>query len=313
MLAKASIKNTSRKRVFLYYNSIMNIAIITGGTSSEREVSLSSARTTQQLLDIPDSCIFDYPNDLDRLQESIGRIDTVIPMIHGVGGEDGEVSRLLETMCLPYIFSLPASHAQALDKTTAKQLVSQNGITVAREYTHGQLLDRSCFVKPRSGGSSIDTCVVENNQELDAFITTSSEIDFLIEEKITGREFTVGVIEKNGKVEALPVVEIISDTDFFDYESKYNKEKLASEICPAHISKALAAEMKRQAIVCHEELDCRHLSRTDFMMADEGTIYFLETNTIPGMTATSLIPKMVHAAGYDLKDLFMEWIREAQN
>ena len=288
----------------------MNIAIITGGVSGERAISLSSAKNIQKLLEIPDASVFLYPEDISKIKETAQNIDIVIPIIHGVGGEDGEVQILLEKIGVPYIFSSPESHQKALTKSTAKSIVSQKGVRVAREFTVGEEMSVPCFVKPRSGGSSIYTTVVSTGEDLRGFMTTHPGIDFLIEEKITGREFTVGVIEKAGTTEALPVIEIISGSEFFDYESKYNPEKLAREICPADIPMDLSHELQRQALACHEALDCHHLSRTDFIVTPENEIYFLETNTIPGMTDTSLIPQMVYAAGYDLKEIFEEWIKE---
>lgn len=166
------------------------------------------------------------------------------------------------------------------------------------------------FCETSLGGSSIYTAVASTDEELRDFISTHPGIDFLVEEKITGKEFTIGIIEKEGKAEALPVIEIISGSEFFDYESKYNVEKLAQEICPADIPSDLSRELQRQALLCHEALGCRHLSRTDFIVTDNKEIYFLETNTIPGMTDTSLVPKMVRTAGYDLKEIFEKWIKE---
>ncbi|MCB9808913.1 ATP-grasp domain-containing protein [Candidatus Nomurabacteria bacterium] len=288
----------------------MKIAIITGGTSSEREVSLASAQNIQRLLSIPDDAIFDYPEDLTRLKDQLADIDVVIPIIHGAGGEDGEVQQALENLRIPYIFSIPTCHQQALDKQKAKEIVSQAGIPVAREFSSHETISSACFVKPRSGGSSLYTTVVNNPQELSEFVNQYPDIDFLIEERITGREFTVGVIETNGETKALPVTEIISQSEFFDYNSKYNTAKLAHEICPAEISIELAKELQRQAVNCHNTLGCRHLSRTDFIVTPENTIYFLETNTIPGMTSTSLAPQMAKVAKYNLKDLFHEWIQD---
>lgn len=294
----------------MYYNKNMNIAIITGGVSGERTVSLSSAKNIQKLLEIPDEYIFIYPEDISKIKETVKNIDVALPIIHGIGGEDGEVQILLEELGIPYIFSSPESHQKALSKSTAKSIVSQKGVQAPREYSTDEGITVPCFVKPRSGGSSIYTAVVSTDEELRYFISTHPKIDLLVEEKITGREFTVGIIEKEGKAEALPVIEIISGSDFFDYESKYNTEKLAQEICPADISLDLSGALQRQALLCHKALGCRHLSRTDFMVTDSGGIYFLETNTIPGMTDTSLIPKMARTAGYDLKEIFEEWIHD---
>lgn len=130
----------------------MNIAIITGGTSGERTVSLSSAKNIQKLLKIPNEYVFIYPEEISKIKEAGEHIDAAIPIIHGVGGEDGEVQILLEKIGVPYIFSSPESHQKALTKSTAKSIVSQKGVRVAREFTVEEEINVRCFVKPRSGG-----------------------------------------------------------------------------------------------------------------------------------------------------------------
>lgn len=209
----------------------MKFCIISGGRSSEREVSFSSAKNIQKILGIPDDLFFDYPDEKEIILEKVNSSIIVIPIVHGKGGEDGEIQKWLQEKNITYLFSSPETHLNALDKRRAKELVAQKGITYPREYQPDNL-HFPLVVKPNDNGSSFSVAIVYRQGD----VPTNFK-DFLIEEYITGREFSIGVIEKNGKIEALPIIEIIPKNTFFDYESKYNADSLAQEICPANISK----------------------------------------------------------------------------
>lgn len=291
------------------------IAIITGGTNSEREVSLKSAENIRALLELPKEQVFDFPRDLERFLDVRSEIECAIPMMHGSGGEDGMLQGFLETLNIPYLFSGVEAHAAAMNKATAKSIVAGHEMRIANAQTvtsfDSPTYTHPVVVKPVNGGSSVATRKVLTQSELEEAVQEalreSSRV--LIEDCVEGREFTVGVIEKDGEAMALPVVEIRSE-GFFDYESKYDATKLAEEICPANIPEDLKQTLQNIALNAHRALGCRQLSRTDIIVDDSGAPYFLETNTIPGMTATSLIPKEVAATGLNLKELFEEWIRD---
>lgn len=283
----------------------MKIAIITGGETGERDISIKSAKNISALADFGEIETFVFPEEKERFLSMATNFKVVIPMIHGAGGEDGTIQSLLESLNVYYIFSEVETHKVGIDKTKTKEIVNAIGITSPKETANFP-----AFVKPRFGGSSVASKLCNSQEELTSLIKNNTNIEFIKEEPIKGREFTVGVIEHLGKTIALPVIEIIPKGEFFDFENKYNPEKLASEICPAEIPESLSEELKRQALAIHEYLNAKQLSRSDFIVTPDGQIYFLEINTIPGMTDTSLIPKMLKQAGLSLKGLLKEWCLE---
>lgn len=280
----------------------MKIALITGGETGEREVSIRSAVNIKNSIHFAEVAIFTFPEDTQKFVSSFGEFDLVIPVIHGMGGEDGSLQSLLKRLQIPFLFSDVSTNAIAIDKQLTKDVAKSIGIVSPQIVSEFPL-----FAKPRNGGSSIATKLCSTQQEFDLLQAQLPGFEFIAEEPIKGREFTVGVISYQGKVTALPVIEIVPRGDFFDYESKYDAAKLATEICPAQIDSALAEELKRQALAIHSQINVRHLSRSDFIVTSDNKIYFLEINTIPGMTDTSLIPKMLATADLSLSDLLEEW------
>lgn len=284
----------------------MRIAIITGGQTGEREVSIRSARNIQHLIDFAETELFTFPEDQDKFLKHAQTFNLAIPVIHGAGGEDGTLQALLKTQQIPFLFSDITTHAIAIDKKYTKEIISALGILSPKEI----LGIFPTFVKPRCGGSSVASKLCTTQKEIDELLVENPHLKFLIEEPIKGREFTVGILEYNGNLLNLPVIEIIPKNTFFDFESKYNPAKLATEVCPAEIPDSLVQELQRQALLIHTHLEVRHMSRSDFIVTNENKIYFLEINTIPGMTNTSLIPKMVAEANLSLKDIFKSWCTE---
>ncbi len=284
---------------------VMKIAIITGGETGEREVSIRSANNLCKLIDFAETTLFTFPEDTDTFIKYSKDFDAAIPIIHGLGGEDGSLQGLFRHLKVPFLFSDISTHAIAIDKTFTKDIAQTIGILSPIETTSFPL-----FAKPRHGGSSVASKLCASKEELDALLASSKGTDFLTEEPIKGREFTVGVIENGNETITLPVVEIIPKGQFFDFENKYNPEKLATEVCPAEIDISLTNELQRQALLIHKHLKAKHLSRSDFIVTADNKIYFLEINTIPGMTDTSIIPKMVSTANLSLKDIVKGWILE---
>lgn len=291
------------------------IALLTGGESSEREIALRSAKNVAEVLkDVFEVVVFDLPAELTAFLERRADFAAVIPVLHGVGGEDGTIQGFLDTLKTPYIFSGVQAHAVAMDKEKTKILVSANGVNTPKSISvrlgDSVLFDHPVVVKPFDGGSSVATAVARSQSELDAAIAKGLQFSsaVLVEDFIQGDEYTVAVVDIDGETKALPVIAIRPKEGFFDFESKYNAATLADEICPAPISEELALSLQAMALTAHRTLGCRHVSRTDIMVDAGGTAWFLETNTIPGMTGTSLLPKALKAGGYDFADTLRGWI-----
>jgi D-alanine-D-alanine ligase len=291
----------------------IKVAILSGGKSSERDIALQSAKNVlQKIKQRFDIKFFDFPKDIDTFYKTHKDFSVAIPIFHGPGGEDGVIQSFLKTLDMPFIFSDVKAHAIGMDKVLSKILITKHNL-LTPDYklinTQTEFI-KPVVVKPLAGGSSIGISIANNQTELDKAITTALQYDdqVLLEDYIQGQEYTVVIVEQNKKIRALPVIQIKSNNDFFDYASKYNP-KLVEEICPAVISDDLAKNLQEQSIKIHQIIGCRHLSRSDFIVSNK-QIYFLEINTIPGMTKKSLLPKAIKAANLDFTDLLEEWIKD---
>jgi D-alanine-D-alanine ligase len=290
----------------------LTIALLSGGVSSEREVSLNSGRQVYDALDQAkyDILRYDPKTDLPRLVADASRIDAALIILHGAFGEDGTVQGLLDLLGIPYQGSGVLGSAAAMNKLAAKRLYQQAGLPIP-EYVAARRnagidsdavvnrLGLPLVVKPVVGGSSVGITIVRRPEELGRAVAAGWEHDpaVVIEAYIQGTEITGGVLG-NDALEALPLIEIIPDPqrEFFDYTAKYTPG-VTEEICPARIDPQLTAEAQRLALEAHRALFCRGYSRTDMMVRGR-EIFILETNTIPGMTATSLLPRAALTAGY---------------
>lgn len=281
----------------------MKIGIITGGTTGEREVSIRSAKNIKSAIDFSEVETFIFPEEIENFLKVRESFKVVIPVIHGVGAEDGSVQGFLEILGIPYIFSSIQAHSIGIDKRKTKEIVSKLGILVAKEINSFPL-----FAKPNFGGSSVASQLCHNKEELEKLMLENPGVEFILEEPIKGREVTVGIIEKGGKKIVLPVIEVIPKGGFFDFDSKYNPDMLAEEVCPAKVDTFIYKELQRQALVAYEAIGASHISRVDFFLTADNKIYFLEINTIPGMTDTSLVPKMLREEGIELGELLKEWV-----
>lgn len=291
------------------------IAILTGGQSTERDIALASAASVERALKShAEVTVFDMPRELDRFIACRKECTCAIPVFHGRGGEDGTIQGFLETLGMPYIFSGVAAHALAMNKKKTNVVVDAAGIKVPKNSivhsTDGSQWTHNLVIKPTDGGSSVGVTIAHNQAELErgvaAALTVSSEV--LIEEYVAGKEFSVAVIDVDGKTEALPVISIESKHEFFDYASKYETD-LAVETCPADIANDLADRLKKTAVQVHQIIGARHVSRSDFIVDDAGAIWFLEVNTIPGMSV--LLPKAIVASGRDFGTVLMGWVNES--
>jgi D-alanine-D-alanine ligase len=289
----------------------MNILLIAGGWSGEREVSLSGARQIEKgLLVLGHSVtLFDPARDLRGLSGAISGQDFAFINLHGSPGEDGLIQCLLERIGMPYQGSDARASLLALNKAVSKQLFEAAGLsTPAWEFVPAchvaqwrPLLPFPLVVKPNTGGSSLGVGIVTSEEELEAYLL-QPEIagqDLLAETLIRGRELTCGVLEGH----VLPPILIRPKSgDFFDYQSKY-VAGATEEICPAPIPVELTEKLQAMARAAHDTLGLADYSRSDFMLAPDGTPYLLEVNTLPGMTATSLLPQEAQAVGLSFEQL----------
>ena len=289
----------------------LTVALLSGGISSEREVSLNSGKQVFAALDKKKYAVlrYDPKTDLQRLVAEAPKIDAALIILHGPFGEDGTVQGLLDLLDIPYQGSGVLGSAVAMNKLMSKQLYQQVGLPVPSYLAlkRSDTVDPAAIaarlglpvvIKPVQGGSSVGMSIVRSEKELPGAIQKAFDHDtaVLIEAYIDGIEITGGVLG-NSDPEALPLIEIIPDKnhDFFDYEAKYTAG-VTQEICPARIDAALTEKARTYAVMAHEVLGCKGYSRTDLMLKDRD-LFVLETNTIPGMTATSLFPQAAAAAG----------------
>lgn len=298
----------------------IRVALLAGGRSGEREVSLAGAVEVEKALDRSRYEVrrYDPATDLSRLAADAAPgpdgsrgIDVAFILLHGPLGEDGTVQGFLDLLDIPYQGSGVLGSALAMDKDLAKQLYRLAGLrvpdwemaVVADQEDPRRLLARLTLplvVKPVRQGSSLGMSIVDREEELGPALEQAFSFDdqVMVEQFIAGRELTGGVLG-NDPLTALPIVEIIPGDNFrfFDYQAKY-QAGASREICPADLSPEITAEAQRCACLAHRALRLKGYSRTDMILAADG-LYILETNTIPGMTPTSLLPQAAAAYGLD--------------
>lgn len=330
----------------------MNIIVLAGGNSTEREVSIASGqgvckalreRNHKAVLLDPyfgasqkEENLFPTEYDVDKAADAMREMsskleetmktrkgffgpnvleickeaDIVFLALHGANGEDGKVQSVLDLMGIKYTGSGPLSSGMAMDKGItkmvfeAKGVPTPKGITLEKGKCSSQFADYGMgfpvIVKPCCGGSSVGVCIANNQAEYQAALLEafSYENEVVVEQFITGREFSVAVVD--GK--AYPVIEIAPLQGFYDYKNKYQAGSCV-ETCPADLSSALTKEMQKYAEMGYKALNLQAYARLDFLMDDEGNMYCLEANTLPGMTPTSLIPQEAKAIGMDYPQL----------
>jgi len=312
-----------------------NIAIVMGGYSSEAQISLKSGRTVFENLDrskfepytieiLRDSwhCIIADGSKIaiNKADFSVTIhskkivFDAVFNTIHGSPGEDGLFQAYLELMGIPQTASDFYQAALTFNKRDCISALKPYGIKTATNYyiNQGDVIDEKaiiervglpCFVKANRAGSSFGISKVYEAENLKAAIAISFEEDneVIIESFLKGTEVSIGVIEYEGKIMALPATEIVSENDFFDYDAKY--EGKSQEITPARISESQSQSVKQQAETIFKVLKLKGITRAEFIFHN-GEPHFLEINTTPGLTPASLIPQQAKVAGISLQDLF---------
>lgn len=301
------------------------VALIAGGKSGEREVSLKGASEVEKVIDRSKYSVvrYDPVTDLGRLVADRESIDVAFILLHGLWGEDGSVQGLLDLLDIPYQCSGVLGSAMAMDKNIAKTMYRLAGLPVADwvMLSGGQMgdckdhvarLGLPIVVKPVREGSSLGMTIARDQKELEAGIGKAFEHDseVMLEKFVKGREITVGVLGTD-KLQPLPVVEIIpgDEFEFFDYTAKY-VPGASKEICPAQLDEELSRQAQQYGVEAHRCLKLKGYSRTDMMVEENGKIVLLETNTIPGMTPTSLLPQAAAVHGLDFGALIDFLIRQ---
>ena len=319
------------------------IAFVTGGYSGEAEISYKSALNIEKHLDKElwdvykidiriDGWFYEDRNGeqvpVDKndfsiiLNEEKINFDAVLIGIHGTPGEDGKLQGYFDMLHIPYTSCDAATSALTFNKRYTVAVANFGGIPVARSlhlFNKGKIdnssilnqLNLPVFVKPNNGGSSIGMSKVYEQAQLSEALKKAFKEDdqILVEEFIEGREFTIGVYKTKGVITTLPITEIISEKEFFDFEAKYHGA--SEEVTPANISEVIAEQIRKTASEAYEIFNCKGIVRIDFIYSEtEKLPYMLEINTVPGQSEASIIPQQVRAAGITLKEFYSSLIEE---
>ena len=325
-------------------NEKPTIAFITGGYSTEAVISYKSAITIENNVDREkfnvykidirqDGWFCEIPGngktEVDRNDFTVTdngkkvRFDAVFVGIHGTPGEDGKLQGYFDLLNIPYTSCDAATSALTFNKRYTVAVAAFAGIKVARSlhlFKHQpipakQVLEQlklPYFVKPNNGGSSIGMSKVNKAEQLPAAIEKAFREDdqVLIEEFISGREFTIGVFRNKGEILTLPFTEVKSKKEFFDFEAKYTAG-LSEEITPAVVDEQVAEKIRAAAKKVYQVFNCRGVVRIDFIYNEEaGQPYMLEINTVPGQSEASIVPQQVKAMGWTLKDFYSALIED---
>lgn len=322
----------------------MNIAIFCGGDSSEFEISVKSAKQVKKWLELLEHSCFlvevnkghwtvlfedqriplDKNNFSIKLNRKIISFDFVWNTIHGTPGEDGKLQGCFDMTEIPYSCSNHLSSALTFNKYTCKSFLMYHRVLTPEACLVKKKLEPDldaiakvvgfpCFVKPNSGGSSFGAAKVVRFEELKPALDEAllEDNEAIVERYIKGTEVTCGLMKTGDEFTVFPITEIIPKNEFFDYESKYTEGK-AEEITPARIPIGLSGQCKELAKKIYDLTDCSGMIRADFIIKGN-QIYFLELNSIPGMTGESIIPKQVEQAGLKMEEVLQKIIEDRLN
>jgi D-alanine-D-alanine ligase len=320
---------------------MLNVAIVCGGDSGEYEVSVKSGGQVLYHLDRKQFnpylvviskhgwfCRIDEKEiaiNKDKftfiLEGKTIRFDVVFNAIHGTPGEDGKLMGYFDLIGIPYTSSGVTTSALTFNKSYCKRVVASMGIRTANSvhlfshtvdpiYAIWEEIAFPCFVKPNNGGSSVGMSKVTKAEELEIALQKAFHEDdeVIVEDFVAGRELTCGVLRTEGEVIALPVTEIISKTEFFDFEAKYSTG-LAEEVVPADISEDVSEKCKNISMDLYDKLNCRGVVRFDYIYSNY-EFFFLEVNTVPGLSEQSIVPKMARAHGWAIKEFYTRLLNE---
>jgi D-alanine-D-alanine ligase len=324
-----------------------NIALLTGGYSKEYEISVASGRVIASNLDHEQFNVYQINITADRwlyldgsktyeidkndfsltLKDQKIRFDAAFIGIHGTPGEDGKLQGYLDMLGISYNTCGRTTSAVTFNKYFTNELIGRWGFNVPKTmYLHKrdtlnhdniiEYVGLPCFVKPNCNGSSVGISKVHTPAELKPALDSAfaEDDEVLVQEYIPGTEITCGIFEKNQQMIDLPLTEVVSANEFFDYQAKYT-QGYSNEITPARINQELTDECKRISLVLYRKLNCRGIVRFDFILTPEtpespSRFYFLEVNTIPGLSEASIVPKQAAEIGLKLKDLFTTVLEE---
>ncbi len=320
-----------------------NVALIAGGDSGEYDISIKSASLVAEhipsqkyhvyLIEIQASdWVYQHPtigrininkNDFSlNINGEIIRFDVVFNAIHGTPGEDGKILGYFEMLNIPFTSSSSISSGLTFNKANCNRVVQQLGFQVAKsvhlikdqDFSIADILKTAglpCFVKPNQGGSSVGMSKVKETEDLLPAIKKAfmEDTEVLVEEYANGRELTIGVMNHHHEIWAFPITEVISKREFFDYEAKYNSA-LNEEITPADISQEITKEIRETSKYLFQALNLKGITRFDYISTEKG-LYFIEVNTVPGLTTESLVPKQIKEMGYSLGEIFDYTLQDA--
>ncbi|NDV63291.1 D-alanine--D-alanine ligase [Puniceicoccales bacterium CK1056] len=293
----------------------LRIAVLCGGTGTEREVSLVSGQSVEAAItglglscDLFDLSANTLPDSLDPTRH------LVLPLVHGAFGEDGCLSAMLEDAGFAYAGCDMASSALCFDKFACKAVAARIGIPVAEDFlllpgepvpfeNLAARLGQKMIIKPRLDGSSVGLHLVHDKSGFESLADELSSRDYLAESFLEGHDLTIGIL--NGK--PLGVVAVFPDGGLYDYEHKYTSGLSRYEV-PAEIEDAQRVRLEDWSARLFHACGCRDLARVDFRLGGNGELLFLEINTLPGMTPTSLLPKSASCLGFTFESLVLEWI-----
>ncbi len=321
-----------------------NIAVVYGGYSSEREISIKSGKYVASIIDKNKFRVFeidinkkswlavDYQKQINKADFSLQigdekiHFDAAVIVIHGNPGENGVLQAYFDMLQIPYTSCNTLSSALTFNKFYANNFLRSFDIKIAksivlrkedREQEKLQkfidLVGLPVFVKPSAGGSSFGTTKVKKEDKLQFAINEAfKEADeVLVEEFIEGRELTCGVVKINGQIRTLTPIEVVSKNEFFDYEAKYNSN-LNEEIIPAPVDKKIITEIKKISEKIYQLLNCSGIVRIDYILK-KNELFFLELNSVPGMTSESIVPKMIRYENLNITELFTNLIEDMIN
>jgi len=322
-----------------------NIAIFAGGDSGEYQISLKSGKVIEKNLDaiyfntwfihvkgrswtyeLPDGRLVEIDKNDCSLSLPEGKIifDAIFIAIHGTPGENGILQGYFELMKIPYTSSDVLTSALTFNKSFCNRVVMTHGVKVSpsvhlysdEDYTEKEIVKTTglpCFVKPCNSGSSVGMSKVNTIEELKPAIELAfcHDNQILIEHFIQGREITCGVFKTRGELVALPITEVVSKKEFFDYEAKYTTG-MAEEITPAPIDQEVAQKCSSTSKFLYRRLNCKGVVRFDYIFNNDG-LFFLEVNTIPGQSENSIVPQQARNMGLSITDLYTLLLNELLN
>ena len=288
------------------------VLVLMGGWSNEREISLVSGSY------VYDSLIKSGVNTikLDLTKKNLNEIEKISPdrvfiILHGKGGEDGEIQKYLDSLNIPYTGSNSESSKLCMNKRSTKEILLSNDI-LTPNYERISKMEISSIkkrfqypfiVKPSAEGSSIGVYIVENDGDLERAISANEKIssDFIAEDYIEGLEYTVGILGDS----ALPVIKLLPPGKFYDFNAKYESDKM-QYICPSQLDDSTEDELKKISLNCFKACGCKGWGRIDIIIDDKGNPWVIELNTVPGMTSHSLVPLAAKQRDIDFENLVLK-------